>query len=236
MDFSMKANKVSCFLPCRKGSERVPRKNIKKFSTFEHGLIEIKLKQLSRVKSIENIVLSTNDEEIIDYACSLNISNLVIHKREERLSSSLTSTDELVALAADLLPSSHIMWTHVTSPFINSADYKLIIERYFEALAQGYDSLMTTSLIQGFLWNEHGAINYDREKEKWPRTQTLKPLHEVNSTAFINHSLNYQQLNDRIGNKPCLHSMDKIKSFDIDWMDDFVLAEVIASSGVVEIL
>lgn len=225
--------KVSCFLPCRKGSERVPRKNIKPFATYSHGLIELKLRQLSEVQSIESIVLSTNDEEIINFAKDLGIDNLTIHRRVDNLSSSTTSTDDLVGHALDLFPDHHILWTHVTSPFVNAQDYRELIDAYFKSLDSGFDSLMTTSLIHGFLWDESGALNYDRDKEKWPRTQTLSPIHEINSAAFINHSANYRQYHDRIGRAPALLPMEKLKSFDIDWPEDFTLAEIIAASGVV---
>src|SRR5690554_2906219 len=96
-------NKVVCFLPCRKGSERVPRKNIKPFADYNFGLIELKLKQLAKAKCIDEIVLSTNDVEIINYAKELALPNLRVHHRNEELSSSLTSTDDLIAHAADLI-------------------------------------------------------------------------------------------------------------------------------------
>lgn len=226
---------VICFLPCRKGSERVPKKNIKPFANRPHGLIEIKINQLLESKEIDGIVLSTNDDEIIDFAKSLNNEKLVVHKRVENLSSSQTSTDQLVGHALQLIPDAHILWTHVTSPFITAEDYDRIIIKYYEALKEGYDSLMTTSLIHGFLWDKEKPINYDRQIEKWPRTQTLEPIHEINSAIFINHSSSYEKLNDRIGNTPLLYPLDKIKSFDIDWQDDFAIAECIVQSGLARI-
>lgn len=222
---------VTCFLPCRKGSERVPRKNIKPFADYGHGLIEIKLKQLLSAKKIDEVVLSTNDDEILEYAASLKNNKIRLHKRTDLLSSSSTSTDELIAHAVELIPDSHILWTHVTSPFVTSEDYDVIIEKYFSVLEDGYDSLMTTTLIHGFLWDEQGPINYDRTKEKWPRTQTLSALHEINSAAFISSSESYIRLDDRIGVAPFLYALEKVKSFDIDWAEDFELAEIIARSG-----
>jgi len=68
-------------------------------------------------------------------------------------------------------------------------------------------------------------INYDRTIEKWPRTQTLKPIHEVNSGIFMAASNLYERFGDRIGKKPYLYSLDKLISHDIDWIEDFVLAE-----------
>ena len=226
---------VFAFLPCRKGSERVPKKNIKPFNKFENGLVELKLKQLLGCAAIDKVILSTNDNEILDYAATIKNERLVIHKRDDALCSSSTSTDELVAHALSLVPEGHILWTHVTSPFINSAQYELIIKDYFEKLETGFDSLMTTSLIHGFLWNNNGPINYDRSKEKWPRTQTIEPIYEINSAVFLNSAANYLTLNDRIGNNPYLYAMDKIIAHDIDWPEDFVIAEAIANNGLAEL-
>ena len=39
-------NNMIAFLPCRKGSQRIKDKNIKKILNFEMGLVEIKLNQL----------------------------------------------------------------------------------------------------------------------------------------------------------------------------------------------
>lgn len=222
---------VRCFLPCRKGSERVPRKNIKPFAGYAHGLVEIKLGQLLGSTLIDQVVLSTNDEEILDFAASLNSEKIVLHRRRDDLSGSDTSTDALVAHALELIPHGHILWTHVTSPFLHAAIYDQIIARYFSALEQGYDSLMTTTLLRGFLWDERGPVNYERSREKWPRTQTIAPLHEVNSAAFLSQAANYRALDDRIGARPLLYQVDKIASFDIDWPDDFALAECIAQKG-----
>mgnify|MGYP000561624068 CR=1 FL=1 len=226
-------NTVSCFLPCRKGSERVPRKNIKPFSNFENGLLEVKLNQLCRAKRIDYIYLSTNDDEIIEYAESLSTSKIIIHKRSEQLSSSLTSTDSLVAHVLNLIPSGHIIWTHVTSPFVTAEIYDAVIAEYFKKLSEGYDSLMTTTGIQGFIWDGISPVNYDRKEEKWPRTQTLKLLHEVNSAAFIASAEIYKKNEDRIGARPYLYLLDKIASLDVDWPEDFELAEFVANSKLV---
>ena len=227
--------KINVFLPCRKGSQRVPKKNIKPFDKYKYGLIEIKLNQLLQCNSIDNIYLSTNDEEIIDFAKSLNNNKIIIHHRIDELSSSETSTDELISHALDLIKDGEILWTHVTSPFLNANEYEKIILKYKEMKNKEYDSLMSTTLIHGFLWDDHKPINYDRKREKWPRTQTIRPVHEVNSGVFLAHSDIYRNLNDRIGNKPYLYVLDKIIGFDIDWEEDFIIAKAILESKVAKI-
>jgi len=227
--------KVNVFLPCRKGSQRVPKKNIRPFAGFKYGLTEIKLQQLIKSKKVSKIYLSTNDKEILNYAKSLKNDKLIIHKRSDCLSSSQTSTDELILHALELIKEGEILWTHVTSPFLNALEYDKIIEKYEQVKENGYDSLMTVNLIRNFLWNKQGPINYNRTKEKWPKTQTIKPIYEINSAVFLTNSAVYEQLNDRIGQKPYFYALDKIKGFDIDWEDDFKIAEAIVKSKIVEL-
>nr|WP_314876137.1 acylneuraminate cytidylyltransferase family protein [uncultured Pseudomonas sp.] len=231
----MKLEKTTCFLPCRKGSERIPKKNIKPFLGHEFGLVEIKLKQLLEADSIDAIVMSTDDETILDYASSLNNKKIRLHKRRGDLSSSQTSTDQLVAHALELIGEGNILWTHVTSPFITASHYNEIVKLHNKKVLEGYDSLMTTSLIHGFLWQDGEAMNYDRKIEKWPRTQTLTPVHEVNSGAFVAHTDIYRSLDDRIGRKPYLHPLNKIISHDIDWPEDFIIAECLLEKGLITV-
>lgn len=227
--------RITCFLPCRKGSQRVPRKNIKPFAGYPFGLIEVKIKQLVQSSTIDEIVLSTNDEDILNYASSLNISNLHIHERIAALSSDQTSTDQLVAHALELIPEGDILWTHVTSPFINAHHYDHIVHSYRDKVATGYDSLMTVTELYGFLWQNEEPMNYDREQEKWPRTQTLTPIHEVNSGAFLASSDIYSRMDDRVGKRPYLYILDKLTSHDIDWPEDFVVAECMVEKGLVDL-
>lgn len=222
---SSPADPISAFLPCRKGSERVPRKNVKAFGRFTNGLIEIKLKQLLGCPEIDQIVLSTDDDEIIEYAKMLREPRLKIHRRESRLASSETSTDDLVQHARDLIGRGHILWTHVTSPFVNEGEYSKVINEYRRRIAVGYDSLMTVTPLHGFLWNDAGPINYDRATEKWPRTQTLEPIYEINSAVFLASVNVYDAARDRIGSAPFLYSLDRVTAWDIDWPDDFTIAE-----------
>jgi len=227
--------RITCFLPCRAGSERVPKKNIKPFAQTPYGLIEIKLRQLLAATSIDEIVLSTNDCEILDYVKKLDEPKLRIHHRIEELSSSSTSTDQLILHAFDLIPKGHILWTHVTSPFIRGNHYDEMIELYLEQIKKGFDSLMTTTVIQGFLWQDEKPLNYDRDAEKWPRTQMLKPVHEINSGVFIASSEVYSKFKDRIGRNPYLHAIDDYVGFDIDWPADFVIAECLMEKGIVKV-
>ncbi len=217
-------NNIVAFLPMRKGSERVPNKNIKTFANINGGLAFIKIQQLLKVKAIDKIIVSTNDADVKKIASSFNSNKIVIINRSEDLSSSDTSTDDLIKYVPTIINSGVILWTHVTSPFIDNVMYDDMINSYLNNIHK-YDSLMSVTMIRKFLWSNNKPINYDRSKEKWPKTQTIKPVYEVNSGAFIASIDIYRDLNDRIGSNPFLYELSGKQSFDIDWESDFYIAE-----------
>ena len=96
---------------------------------------------------------------------------------------------------------------------------------YKKKITCGFDSLMSVNKIQNFLWKNGRPINYDYKKNKWPRTQDLEPIFEINSAIFIANKDIYENLGNRIGNNPFLFENSKMQSFDIDWEEDFVLAQ-----------
>lgn len=218
---------ITAFIPCRKGSQRIPNKNIRSFANVSGGLLEIKLFQLLECADIDKIVVSTNDDIVLNYCRKINNSKILIDKRPDYLGTSETSTDELIDYVSSLIPRGEILWTHVTSPFVTADIYEVLLKQYFLKLQEGFDSLMTAKEIQGFLWDRKQSINYNRNKEKWPRTQTISPIYEVDSAAFIANADIYKLVGDRIGKHPYIFPQDKICSIDIDWPEDFKMAEII---------
>lgn len=216
---------LTVFLPCRKGSQRIPDKNIKSFAGVPNGLLQIKLEQLLNCSLVDQVILSSNDDRVLEYAASIQNAKLVLDQRPDWLGRSETTTDQLINYVPSLINDGHVLWTHVTSPFIDENEYEKIIRLFYEKLTQGYDSLMTAKKMQAFIWNEFEAVSYDRSIEKWPRTQTIKPLYEIDSGAFVAPVEAYTSYSDRIGVKPFIYSLDGCKSLDIDWPDDFILAE-----------
>jgi CMP-N-acetylneuraminic acid synthetase len=217
---------VNAFLPMRKGSERVLSKNTRDFAGIKGGLAFIKLSQLINVPEITTIIVSTDDEKVKEIAKSFVSSKIMIYDRPSQLATSSTSTDELIKYVPSLIGEGPVLWTHVTSPFISTNDYSQAIQIYFKNLHKN-DSLMSVTQIQKFIWDEFGPINYDLSKEKWPRTQTLTPLYDINSGIFLADVEVYKSQHNRIGINPFLLKQDAEVALDIDWEDDFHLAEAL---------
>jgi CMP-N-acetylneuraminic acid synthetase len=221
---------IVAYLPCRKGSERVVNKNTRSFAGINGGLTKIKIQQLINSKHINKIVISTDDQKVMDICYEeLKNSNKLyeIVERPDSLASSTTSTDELISYVPSIINEGHILWTHVTSPFIDTQIYDNAIINYKELIKNNkYDSLVSVTKHQKFFWDENGkSINYDREHEKWPRTQTLPPIYELNSGIFIAGVEIYKTLSDRIGKKPFMFELTETDALDIDWEQDFIVAE-----------
>lgn len=221
---------VIAFLPCRSGSSRIKNKNIRPIANFQNGLLEIKLNQLISSSLVSKIYLSTNDHSIMKYAKSIHNKKIKINERPDNLCTDRATTDNLIKYASDILPNEDILWTHVTSPFITASDYDEIIKSFYASLEESYDSLVTVTPIQSFIWDENGPFNYNNKYLNWPFTQDIKKLYEINNGAFVANKKIYEKLNNRLGEKPKYYMLDKLKSIDIDNIDEFNLVEKILNS------
>lgn len=217
---------ITVFLPMRKGSQRIKCKNIKRFADIKGGLTFIKISQLLKSTKIKQIIVSTDDEEVKNIARGFNNNKIIIDDRPEYLASSNTSTDELINYVPNIIKSGVVLWTHVTSPFVTDVHYDNMILKYNKNINK-YDSLMSVTKVQKFLWKDDKPLNYDRNIEKWPRTQTIDIVYEINSAAFIADIEMYKQYRDRIGNKPFFYELNEKEAFDIDWKEDFEIAEAL---------
>jgi len=226
--------KLSIVLPIRKGSQRVKNKNIRPFSKEGKSLTELKITELLKIKNVDEIIITSNYEEAIAQveAIAKDDSRVTIDKRPEHLCSSQTIVKELIEYMPTITKGEHILWLHVTSPFVKAEDYEKAIEEYFKALENGYDSIMSVTEIRNFLWSDKSKkiINAPKGDNVWIQTQELEPLYEINHAFYINSRENYLSMSDRIGKNPYLYVMKGSKVIDIDWEDDFELARKLFDS------
>jgi N-acylneuraminate cytidylyltransferase len=218
--------RVAFFLPTRKGSERVKNKNTRPFAGIEGGLVENKVRQLLETRLIDEILFSSNDETCMAVAERIKDSRLRIIPRPEELCLSTTNLQDLICYVPTITDAEHILWGHVTTPLCGADQYDAGIQLYLDKLHEGYDSLVGVKELKNFLLNKEGKLVNNTTDIPWPRTQDLEPLYEINHTMFLAKREVYVEQKNRIGQKPLLHVMDEMHSFDIDWEEDFTIAEV----------
>lgn len=222
----MANNKVAFFLPTRKGSERVINKNTKPFAGIEGGLVENKVKQLLETKLIDEIIFSSNDETCMAVAEKFKDSRLRIIERPTELCLSTTNLQNLICYVPTVTLAEHILWGHVTTPLCGSEQYDAGIKLYLEKLNEGYDSLVGVTELKNFILNKDGKLINNTTDIPWPRTQDLEALYPINHTIFLAKREVYTKHKNRIGQKPILYIMDELHSFDIDWPNDFIIADI----------
>lgn len=221
------SEKIAFFLPTRKGSERVKSKNTRPFAGIEGGLVENKIKQLLATKHIDEILFSSNDEMCIAIAEKYaSDSRLRITPRPNELCLSTTNLQDLICYVPTITNADHILWGHVTTPLVEAKVYDTAIEQYLSKITKGYDSLVSVKELKNFLLNQEGKLVNNTTDIPWPRTQDLEPLYEINHAIFLAKRSVYTEQKNRIGQKPLLYIMDEIHSKDIDWEEDFKIAEI----------
>lgn len=221
------SEKIAFFLPTRKGSERVKSKNTRPFAGIEGGLVENKIKQLLATKHIDEILFSSNDEMCIAIAEKYaSDSRLRIIPRPNELCLSTTNLQDLICYVPTITNADHILWGHVTTPLVEAKVYDTAIEQYLSKIIKGYDSLVSVKELKNFLLNQEGKLVNNTTNIPWPRTQDLEPLYEINHAIFLAKRSVYTEQKNRIGQKPLLYIMDEIHSKDIDWEEDFKIAEI----------
>ena len=220
-------DKIAFFLPTRKGSERVNNKNTRPFAGIEGGLVENKIKQILATKHVDEIIFSSNDERCMEVADNYSYdSRLRIIPRPDELCLSSTNLQALICYVPTVTDADHILWGHVTTPLAGAEEYDKGIELYLSKLEEGYDSLVGVTELKNFLLNKNGKLVNNTTDIPWPRTQDLESLYEINHTIFLAKREVYTKLKNRLGEKVLLHVMDEIHSKDIDWEDDFTIAEI----------
>ena len=200
----------------RGGSKRVPRKNIKPFCGT--SLLELKIKQGLRIKGISEVVVSSDDDEILEVARALGVKVL---RREEYYASDNVPMKEVYGHLAENLSCEHVLWAPVTSPFVKDESILECIEIYNNL--ENHDSVVTTRILKEYMWLDGQPLNYDPNNH--PRSQDLP---EINCLNFAVHILPRQLMVKRkaiIGSSFHQVVLSDIESIDIDTEFDFMIAE-----------
>lgn len=221
--------KYTIFIPVRKGSERIERKNTRAFSGIEGGLLNLKLKQLEDLPQNIEVVISSNDNDCLEVAGTFfkKIRNLKIIERPDKLGSTSTPLKELIKHAGEVSSGAFILWTHVTSPFCQNTEYLKAIREFEKGWNNGFDSLISGKDYKEFLLDKSSfkLVNNNTDKA-WPRTQDLPEWFEINNGIFLTSRANFCK-GKRMGHKPKLLVQSKIVSLDIDYLEDFKIAEAV---------
>ena len=217
---------IIVLVPMKGHSERVPNKNMKHFNgrPLYHSIINA-LQNCGRVKTI---VINT-DSKIIAEDAEKHFSKVKINWRPEYLCGDFVSMNEVIGYDVNSLDGEdHFMQTHSTNPLLTTETIDRAIDKYFEVIENGCDSVFGVTKFQSrFYWADTTAIN--QNQKELIRTQDLPPIYEENSNFYIFSRESFKQADrKRIGLRPYMFEVNKLEAIDIDNPEDFILAESIA--------
>ena len=196
--------KTVAFVPIRLNSQRVAGKNLRPLDGSP--LMCHILKTLTEVEGIDEVYV-----------------RLLL--RDPSLDSDTTLGREIYDSFTARVGADLYILAHATSPFIRAAT---LADALGKVRSGEYDSAFSAEKIQTFAWFEGRPLNY--ALDNIPRTQTIEPVYIETSAFFIFSRELWCGRGRRIGDRPYMAVVDRIEGLDIDYPEDFAMAEIIAAS------
>lgn len=211
---------ITALVAVKGHSERVPRKNIRKFSNS--SLLEIKLQQLKSSNTFGEIIVSSESDEVLSKVLPFDVS---IHKRDPFYSTSEVPMSDVYVYLANQVNTDYIAWVPVTSPLVDETIYRNAVNAFLTMDHDRYDSLLSVNEVQEYLYYNKKPINFTRDP--WLRSQDLKGVSAINFAINIISKENMIKNRATMGEKPHFFNIPKKNAIDIDFMEDFILAELL---------
>lgn len=215
--------KVKALVAVRSGSQRVQNKNIRPFAGS--NLLEIKLKQLKNIKSLDGVIVNSNDDRMLQIAEKMGCETV---KRDEFYASNDVSMSEVYKNMAENFNGDIIVYANVTNPLLKSYTIEKAVETYM-LKSEDYDSLNSAHLIKEFLFKDGIPINYQLERQ--PRSQDLPDIYALNFAINIIEREKMIECKNVVGKRPYIWGIDEIEATDIDNPIDFEFAEYVFMRG-----
>lgn len=213
--------KVVAFLPAKGSSSRIDNKNLKLLDgkpLFLHTL-----EKLSSCDFIDEVYLDSESDEIIGAASEVDCKIL---RRDPRLASNRTDGNQLFLNEVEHVEGDIFIQALCTSPFISPETIRKGVQVLIEDTR--YDSVVLVRRDRQYTWND-GAPVYDINHI--PNSVDLPDTIIETMGLYIMRREAALATRRRIGNRPFLLEATPLESVDVNWPEDFALAELIAAGS-----
>ena len=209
--------KVVAMVPIKLNNQRTPGKNIRPFSDGT-PLITVFLRTLLNVKEIDSIYVFCSNSEITEYL----IDGVEFLERPKYLDTQEATPQDILSEFTDKISADIYIAAHCTSPFVTAEHISECIQK---VECGEYDSAFTGERIQKLLWQNGEPMNF--QADNVPRTQDLQLIYAEVSAAYVFKKEVFERLHRRIGLHPYICEVSGIECVDIDYPEDFELADAI---------
>ena len=213
--------KIVAVIPARLGSKRVLAKNLRMLG--DKPLIYYMIKTLKESDLVDEIYINSDSELFGEIAERYGVN---FYKRDPGLATSESMIDDYIYDFCKNVKCDFLAVANPTSPFLSSADLDKAITHCID---NDYDTQLACEDIKTHCFYEGDPINFSTNGQH-PRSQDLIPVKALNfavtiwkTKSYLNNyeSFGYGVYSGKIGH----YSFEGLANIDIDWEDDFILAE-----------
>lgn len=214
---------ILAVIPARGGSKGIPRKNIRLLNG--KPLIYYQLKNALKSKYIDDIVVTSDDEDILDYASNYDV---YLRKRPSELAKDDVTLDPVIYDAVNYMENmlmkkyDIVVTLQPTSPLLRPETLDEAI-RYF--IENDLDTLVPVVDATHLYWREVNGKIVPDFKERLNRQYLPKKYKETG--AFLISKREFIRENSRFGKKVDIFILDEIEGVDIDTPLDWLIADTL---------
>lgn len=217
--------KTIAFIPARKGTKGIHLKNIKEFCG--KPLIWWVLKELSKVETIDEIVVATDSKTIANTVFNFKYTKVTTYDRDLKNAQDESPTIDVIFEYLNknqehVKDQDTFMLVQCTIPYTTSTDYSNGLKLYNDEFT---DSVLSCCKFRRLLWNEKGIVQNYNPVDK-PRRQDINTgLMLENGAFYINKVSSIKKEKTMTSGAVSIYEMPEYTSCDIDTEDDFYYAE-----------
>lgn len=224
--------KIVALIPARRGSKRLPGKNIRMLS--DKPLIEWTINIAKDIPEIFDILVSTDDPEV-ESICSKNGIDIP-WLRPRKLATDSSSLVDVAIHALNWYESKKglvdgLLLLQPTSPFRTKETIIKGIQLFVKNKKKSVVAVSPTSVHPMWMFKNSGGeiVPYLENHGLNLRSQDLSPVYHVNGSFYLTSPEQLRQTRSFYGERVMpLIMISEIESIDIDTELDFMLAECAA--------
>lgn len=205
-------------IPLRGGSKSIIKKNIRCMAG--KPLCAWVLEAAHSAKSIDEVFVSTEDEEIATVVENLGHGTKII-SRPEHLASDSATTESVMLDFLERVCFDTLITIQATSPLTRCEDLEAAADYFTQSRL---DSLLTAVRIKRFFWSDDGnPLNYDPMCR--PRRQEFKGTFMENGAFYFTRREILEYSGCRLGGNIGIYEMDGSTETEIDDPSDWHTVE-----------
>ena len=173
---------------------------------------------LSQVEELDEIYCYCSNPLVKEYLTD----RVQFLQRSTDLDTPVARRNDILRAFLSEIKTDLLVLSHVTSPFLKAET----VSKCVSMVESGeYDSALAAVKLQEFLWLDGKSYNFD--SANMPRSQELPKIYKETCGCLVLHADQFLETGNYVGVKPFVCEVGEIESIDIDYQEDFDIANAI---------